>query len=160
MNKPQTQTQLSHGRVTSPSSRGAVAVDLGLLETWQVNEMEGGKNFPALTAGPFPAPYQTDSDSVTPPADGFILSENVGSSRSGVEGVNPDTYAAISISVPSFSARKNAGLSARRRAPRLLTTSARVSTLAGLLESRCKGIRPGAASAEALACSSASLFLT
>lgn len=34
-------------------------------------------------------------------ADGFILSENVGSSRSGVEGVSPDTYAAISISVPS-----------------------------------------------------------
>ena len=74
MNKPQTQTPLRHGRVTSPSSRGAVAVDLGLLETWQVNEMEGGKNFPALTAGAFPAPYQTDSDSVTPPADGFILS--------------------------------------------------------------------------------------
>ncbi|MFL1516233.1 chitin-binding protein [Pseudomonas prosekii] len=76
MNQPQIQPQaeLRHGRVTSPSSRGAVAMELGLLEGWQVNEMEGGKNFPALTAGPFPAPYQTDSDSVAPPADGHILS--------------------------------------------------------------------------------------
>ncbi|MBF4213400.1 chitin-binding protein, partial [Pseudomonas donghuensis] len=31
MNQPQTQTQLRHGRVTSPSSRGAVAVEQGLL---------------------------------------------------------------------------------------------------------------------------------
>ncbi|PWE47294.1 lytic polysaccharide monooxygenase auxiliary activity family 9 protein [Pseudomonas prosekii] len=76
MNQPQIQPQaeLRHGRVTSPSSRGAVAMELGLLEGWQVNEMEGGKNFPALTTGPFPAPYQTDSDSVAPPADGHILS--------------------------------------------------------------------------------------
>jgi len=51
-----------------------VAVERGLLGNWQVNEMEGGKNFPALTAGPFPAPYQTDDQSVTPPADGHILS--------------------------------------------------------------------------------------
>jgi chitin-binding protein len=36
--------------------------------------MEGGKNFPALNAGPFPAPYETDDQSVTPPADGHILS--------------------------------------------------------------------------------------
>jgi chitin-binding protein len=74
MNQPQTQTQLRHGRVTSPFSRGAVAVELGLLGNWQVNEMEGGKNFPSPAAGPFPVPYQTDSDSVTPPADGHILS--------------------------------------------------------------------------------------
>jgi predicted carbohydrate-binding protein with CBM5 and CBM33 domain len=74
MNQPEAQTQLRHGRVTSPSSRGAVAIEQGLLGAWQVNEMEGGKNFPALTAGPFPAPYGSDSDSVTPPADGFILS--------------------------------------------------------------------------------------
>ena len=74
MNKPQTQAQLRHGRVTSPSSRGAVAVEQGLLGTWQVNEMEGGKNFPSLTEGPFPAPYETDSISGTPPADGHILS--------------------------------------------------------------------------------------
>lgn len=40
-----------------------------------------------------------------------------------------------------------------------LTISAHVSTLILLLEPRCKGIRPGAASAEALACSRASLFL-
>ncbi|AZC17517.1 MULTISPECIES: lytic polysaccharide monooxygenase auxiliary activity family 9 protein [Pseudomonas] len=72
MNKPQ--TQLKHGRVVSPSSRGAVAVDLGLLGTWQVNEMEGGKNLPALGAGPFPAPYGSDEPSVAPPADGHILS--------------------------------------------------------------------------------------
>ncbi|KAF0864066.1 lytic polysaccharide monooxygenase auxiliary activity family 9 protein [Pseudomonas sp. LD120] len=72
MNKPQ--AQLKHGRVVSPSSRGAVAVELGLLGTWQVNEMEGGKNFPALAAGPFPKPYDSDVASVTPPADGHILS--------------------------------------------------------------------------------------
>nr|BFD40829.1 lytic polysaccharide monooxygenase [Pseudomonas sp. FFPRI_1] len=72
MNKPQ--AQLKHGRVVSPSSRGSVAVDLGLLGTWQVNEMEGGKNFPALGAGPFPKPYDSDVASVAPPADGHILS--------------------------------------------------------------------------------------
>jgi len=72
MNKPQ--TQLKHGRVVTPASRGSVAVERGLLESWQVNEMEGGKNFPALNAGPFPAPYETDDQSVTPPADGHILS--------------------------------------------------------------------------------------
>ncbi|MEB0045570.1 MULTISPECIES: lytic polysaccharide monooxygenase auxiliary activity family 9 protein [unclassified Pseudomonas] len=74
MNAPQAQTQLRHGRVTSPASRGSVAVEQGLLGNWQVNEMEGGKNFPSLTAGPFPSPYQTDSDSVVPPTDGHILS--------------------------------------------------------------------------------------
>lgn len=51
-----------------------MAIDLGLLGDWQVNEMEGGKNFPALVAGPFPPPYETDSTSVAPPADGYILS--------------------------------------------------------------------------------------
>jgi len=74
MNQPHAQTQLRHGRVTSPASRGSVAVELGLLGNWQVNEMEGGKNFPALMAGPFPVPYETDSVSVVPPADGHILS--------------------------------------------------------------------------------------
>ncbi|WP_194791568.1 lytic polysaccharide monooxygenase auxiliary activity family 9 protein [Pseudomonas sp. UFMG81] len=74
MNQPQTQNPLRHGRVITPSSRGAVAIDLGLLGGWQVNEMEGGKNFPALAAGPFPPPFETDNPSVTPPADGFILS--------------------------------------------------------------------------------------
>lgn len=63
-----------HGRVISPPSRGSKAVELGLLGNWQVNEMEGGKNFPALDAGPFPEPYQTDVASVAPPADGYILS--------------------------------------------------------------------------------------
>src|SRR5450830_1975767 len=74
MNKPLSKPELKHGRVVSPSSRGSVAVERGLLGNWQVNEMEGGKNFPALTAGPFPAPYETDDPSVTPPADGYILS--------------------------------------------------------------------------------------
>ncbi|WP_440974343.1 lytic polysaccharide monooxygenase auxiliary activity family 9 protein [Pseudomonas koreensis] len=74
MNKPQTDTPLRHGRVTTPATRGAVVVDLGLLANWQINEMEGGKNFPALTDGPFPAPFDTDNPSVVPPADGFILS--------------------------------------------------------------------------------------
>ncbi|WP_366300154.1 lytic polysaccharide monooxygenase auxiliary activity family 9 protein [Pseudomonas atacamensis] len=74
MNQAIPQTQLKHGRVISPASRGAVAIDLGLLGAWQVNEMEGGKNFPAVDAGPFPQPFETDSDSVAPPADGYILS--------------------------------------------------------------------------------------
>lgn len=74
MNKPHTQTPLRHGRVTSPASRGSVAIDLGLLGGWQVNEMEGGKNFPALAGGAFPAPFGSDNPSDVPPADGFILS--------------------------------------------------------------------------------------
>lgn len=74
MNQPQTQSSLRHGRVTSPSSRGAVAIDLGLLGGWQVNEMEGGKNFPALAGRAFPAPFNTDNPSDVPPADGVILS--------------------------------------------------------------------------------------
>src|ERR1700739_1291740 len=74
MNQPQAQTQLRHGRVISPASRGAVAIEQGLLGGWQVNEMEGGKNFPALVAGPFPAPFESDNPSVVPPADGHILS--------------------------------------------------------------------------------------
>ena len=74
MNQANPETPLRHGRVTSPASRGSVAIDLGLLGDWQVNEMEGGKNFPALVAGPFPPPYETDSTSVAPPADGYILS--------------------------------------------------------------------------------------
>jgi chitin-binding protein len=74
MNQAIANTELKHGRVTSPASRGAVAIDLGLLGGWQVNEMEGGKNFPAFVAGPFPAPFEADSASVAPPADGCILS--------------------------------------------------------------------------------------
>ena len=74
MNQPENQNPLRHGRVMSPASRGAVAIERGLLGGWQVNEMEGGKNFPALAGGPFPAPFATDSDSVVPPADGYILS--------------------------------------------------------------------------------------
>ena len=49
MNKPE--TQLRHGRVVTPASRGSVAVERGLLGNWQVNEMEGGKNFPASPPG-------------------------------------------------------------------------------------------------------------
>ncbi len=74
MNQANPETPLRHGRVTSPASRGSVAIDLGLLGDWQVNEMEGGKNFPALVAGPFPPPYETDSTSVAPPEDSYILS--------------------------------------------------------------------------------------
>lgn len=74
MNQANPETPLRHGRVTSPASRGSVVIDLGLLGDWQVNEMEGGKNFPALVAGPFPPPYETDTASVAPPADGYILS--------------------------------------------------------------------------------------
>lgn len=66
--------ELRHGRTIAPASRGQVAIDLGLLGAWQVNEMEGGKNFPDVLAGAFPVPYQTDVLSAAPPADGFILS--------------------------------------------------------------------------------------
>ena len=64
---------VAHSEFNHSQSRGAVAVERGLLESWQVNEMEGGKNFPALTAGPFPAPYQTDDQSVTPPGGSCAL---------------------------------------------------------------------------------------
>lgn len=90
MNKPQTESQLRHGRVTTPASRGSVAIDVGLLEGWQLNEMEGGKGFPALTAGPFPAPYQTDTPSVAPPADGFILSGGKTDARDCVNYTNEE----------------------------------------------------------------------
>jgi predicted carbohydrate-binding protein with CBM5 and CBM33 domain len=66
--------EAKHGRVISPETRGLVATKLGLIGEWQNNEMEGGKNFPALVAGPFPAPYQSDTASNQPPADGHILS--------------------------------------------------------------------------------------
>ena len=72
MNSPE--KNLRHGRVISPESRGSKTVELGLLGNWQVNEMEGGKNFPSLVAGPVPAPFQTDDPSGVPPADGYILS--------------------------------------------------------------------------------------
>ncbi|PMZ01624.1 chitin-binding protein [Pseudomonas sp. FW306-02-F02-AA] len=74
MNKPEAKPQLKHGRVVSPPSRSAIATEEGLILDWQANEMEGGKNFPSLTAGPFPRPYETDSASQVPPADGYILS--------------------------------------------------------------------------------------
>lgn len=48
-----------HGRVISQRSRGAFAVEKKLLEIWQLNEMEGGKNFPDFKSGPFVDPYGT-----------------------------------------------------------------------------------------------------
>lgn len=62
-----------HGRVVEPATRGSQAVALKLLGEWQVNEMEGGKNFPSLTGGSFPD-YPSDVESGVPPADGLILS--------------------------------------------------------------------------------------
>ncbi|MGS0740410.1 lytic polysaccharide monooxygenase auxiliary activity family 9 protein [Glaciimonas sp. GG7] len=66
--------KMRHGRITTPETRSLVATKLGLIGDWQNNEMEGGKNFPALMSGPFPVPYETDSASNAPPADGTILS--------------------------------------------------------------------------------------
>ncbi|MCU1751962.1 lytic polysaccharide monooxygenase auxiliary activity family 9 protein [Pseudomonas sp. 6D_7.1_Bac1] len=74
MNKPESKPELKHGHVISPPSRTAIATQEGLILDWQANEMEGGKNFPSLTAGPFPKPYETDVASLVPPADGYILS--------------------------------------------------------------------------------------
>lgn len=90
MNKPARCPELFHGRVVSPPSRGSVVVDLGLLGGWQVNEMEGGKNFPSYVAGPFPQPYQTDDQSVVPPADGFILSGGKNDERECVNFTNAE----------------------------------------------------------------------
>lgn len=64
-----------HGRAINPPSRGVIAVEQGWwgLQEWHINELEGGKNFPDLTAGP--ARYEpTDSPSDHPPADGLICS--------------------------------------------------------------------------------------
>jgi predicted carbohydrate-binding protein with CBM5 and CBM33 domain len=74
MNKPESKPELKHGHVISPPSRTAIATQEGLILDWQANEMEGGKNFPSLTAGPFSKPYETDVASLVPPADGYILS--------------------------------------------------------------------------------------
>jgi len=74
MNESQTKVQRRKGRIIFPASCGAFAIDLDLLSSWQVHEMEGSTKFPAITEGAFPAQYQTDNVSVTPPTDGFILS--------------------------------------------------------------------------------------
>ncbi|RMN46344.1 Chitin-binding protein [Pseudomonas syringae pv. apii] len=65
--------QARHGRVISPATRGSQLMDLGLLDEWQDNELEGGKNFPQTAGGQFPD-YPTDTVSNVPPADGVILS--------------------------------------------------------------------------------------
>jgi chitin-binding protein len=90
MNKPESSPKLKHGRVVSPPSRSAVATEEGLILDWQANEMEGGKNFPSLTAGPFPRPYETDSVSVVPPADGYILSGGKTDARDCVNFTNEE----------------------------------------------------------------------
>ncbi|WMI98158.1 lytic polysaccharide monooxygenase [Pseudomonas chlororaphis subsp. aurantiaca] len=90
MNKPESNPKLKHGRVISPPSRSAIAIDEGLILDWQANEMEGGKNFPSLTAGPFPRPYETDSVSQVPPADGYILSGGKTDARDCVNFTNAE----------------------------------------------------------------------
>ncbi|QXG44897.1 lytic polysaccharide monooxygenase auxiliary activity family 9 protein [Pseudomonas viridiflava] len=62
-----------HGWVISPASRGSRAIDLGFLLEWEVDELEGGKNFPDLKKGPFPG-HSADEPSENPPSDGLILS--------------------------------------------------------------------------------------
>ncbi|MCP3749473.1 lytic polysaccharide monooxygenase auxiliary activity family 9 protein [Pseudomonas sp. SBB6] len=93
MNSPE--KNLRHGRVISPASRGSKTVELGLLGNWQVNEMEGGKNFPSLVAGPVPAPFQTDAPSVVPPADGYILSGGKQDARDVVNYTNAEMSAKL-----------------------------------------------------------------
>jgi chitin-binding protein len=90
MNKPESSPKLKHGRVVFPPSRSAVATEEGLILDWQANEMEGGKNFPSLTAGPFQRPYETDSVSVVPPADGYILSGGKTDARDCVNFTNEE----------------------------------------------------------------------
>lgn len=68
------EVEVKHGRIITPETRGLVATKLGLIGDWQNNEMEGGKNFPALAGGSFPSPYQTDAESAKPPPDRYILS--------------------------------------------------------------------------------------
>ncbi len=48
-----------HGWVISPASRGSRAIELRFLQEWEVDEMEGGKNFPETEAGPFPGIPET-----------------------------------------------------------------------------------------------------
>ncbi len=90
MNKPESKLELKHGRVVTPPSRSAIATQEGLILDWQANEMEGGKNFPSLTAGPFPSPYETDSASLVPPADGYILSGGRADARDCVNFTNEE----------------------------------------------------------------------
>ncbi|MFO2464432.1 lytic polysaccharide monooxygenase [Pseudomonas sp. 15FMM2] len=90
MNKPESKSQLKHGRVISPASRSAIATEQGLILDWEANEMEGGKNFPSLTAGPFPRPYETDNGSLMPPTDGYILSGSKTDSRDCVNFTNEE----------------------------------------------------------------------
>ncbi|SDW62712.1 chitin-binding protein [Pseudomonas syringae] len=78
-------TELKHGMVTIPPSRGSYAIEKGLLLEWEVVAMEGGKNFPDVKAGlahDFPGvdepqkliPIPPQLPPIDPPADGLILS--------------------------------------------------------------------------------------
>lgn len=66
-------TETYHGAVVQPKTMAMVCEDLGLIQRWQNNEFEGGKNFPSFESGPFPG-FPTDAISAVPPADGHILS--------------------------------------------------------------------------------------
>ncbi len=70
---------LYHGQVTNPPSRSAIAASRGWIQAWEANEMEGGKNFPMTSGGPFEPPgygnaFATDIPSDIPPVDGSIVS--------------------------------------------------------------------------------------
>ncbi|KTC24327.1 chitin-binding protein [Pseudomonas putida] len=90
MNKPEFKAQLKHGRVISPATRSAIAIDEGLIYEWHADEMEGGKNFPSEIAGPFPSPYETDVASDVPPANGYILSGGETDARECVNFTNQE----------------------------------------------------------------------
>ncbi|CAK9890705.1 MULTISPECIES: lytic polysaccharide monooxygenase auxiliary activity family 9 protein [Pseudomonas] len=93
MNSPE--KSLRHGRVITPTSRGSKAIELKLLSAHDVNEMEGGKNFPDTVAGPVPAPFQQDEQSTTPPADGYILSGGRQDQRDCVNFTNAEMSAKL-----------------------------------------------------------------
>ncbi|SDQ92719.1 MULTISPECIES: lytic polysaccharide monooxygenase auxiliary activity family 9 protein [unclassified Pseudomonas] len=93
MNSPE--KILRHGRVITPASRGSTAIELKLLGVSEVNEMEGGKNFPDTVAGPVPAPYQDDVQSTVPPADGYILSGGRQDKRDCVNFTNAEMSAKL-----------------------------------------------------------------
>lgn len=79
-NNPHHNPSPFHGYVISPQSRSQYLVSQGKLgESWPVNEMEGGKNFPNILGGQFAKQgneraFYDDYESAVPPVDGLILS--------------------------------------------------------------------------------------
>lgn len=64
----------AHGRVFSPKSRAQFLYEEGELDFGQLNELEGGKLFPATRSGLADPLAPDDVTNATPPADGEIAS--------------------------------------------------------------------------------------